>query len=152
MTIIRNYLNLYQSRNIYGILKENVPWNEGVKTRNGSISRMQCHVSECDLKIQEFLNDLMVKTLKLHVKDKTTIVSIYLNYYRDNSDYCPKHRHTDTKQMILSLGCTRKINIDGLDYTINSGDLIFFDDEVHSIPKSKILKEEGRISIAVFYV
>ena len=152
MLIKKGYINTEEAEQIYRILKKHVPWNEGVKTRYGKTSRLQCSLDDCQLKIRLPLTNIISKIL-----DRNVVLGIYLNYYRNGNDYCPKHKHTDTKQMIISLGSTRVMKINNVDYEINSGDVVLFDDEEHSIDRIKEDGEsrecmEGRISIAVFYV
>jgi len=31
------------------------------------------------------------------------ILGVYFNLYRDGTDFCPRHRHLDTQQLIISL-------------------------------------------------
>lgn len=150
MHIARNYILKEAADKLFKVLEKEVPWNNGIITKYGGVSRLQANIDECNNEISTFLTDLVTKILSDKYKN-FTIFGVYLNYYRDGSDYCPKHRHTDTKQMIISLGSKRTINIDDIDYDIDSGDIIFFDSEQHSIRK-KNKEKSSRISIATFYI
>lgn len=87
-----------------------------MKTRYGKTSRLQCSLDDCQLKIRLPLTKILD---------------------RNGNDYCPKHKHTDTKQMIISFELTRLTKINNVDYEINSGHVILFDDEEHSIDRIK---------------
>lgn len=62
--------------------------------------------------------------------------------------YTPNHTHPGTTQLIISLGCTRILNIGKKSYQMNSGDACIFGSSVHGVPKDD--SKDGRISIAVF--
>lgn len=137
-------------------LINNVQWTEGITTRDGKITRFQKHLEMCD----EHIKDVTLQVIKTCFErngidlENISCYGLYMNYYRDGNDYCPKHRHLGTKQMILSLGAVRKlgININGNDTYINmeNGSALFFGEEYHWMYSDR--NNVGpRISIVVFY-
>lgn len=102
----------------------------------------------------------IIKTLQDNMG--ISVVSFFVNYYRDGNDYAPYH--TDKygiETLTLSFGCTRDFYLkhnqtkEVIKYKLSHGDLFCFDEETnqkykHSIPKRTKLKDE-RISILFFY-
>lgn len=89
-----------------------------------------------------------------------TIVAVFCNYYRDGNDYAGMHQDNyDSDVLTLSLGAPRRfvchpIGIGSkLNFILESGDLLYFDQAFnvghkHGIPKSSGAGE--RISIVAF--
>lgn len=130
----------------------NIDWGEGIKTRYGNFTRYQAHINECSEDITDSILELIRQCFNEQGIDLNTIdiVSIYLNYYRDGNDYCPKHRHEGTNQMLLTLGSSRNLYIDNTKFTLSNGSVIFFGNEYHEVKKEKRCGGP-RISIVVFY-
>lgn len=128
-------------------LIKDVPWTCGILNKNGGISRLQCNLEMCDEETQENVIDALIEFMT----GEEHILSVYLNYYRDGSDYCPKHNHPGTKQMILSLGSSRQLNISDKKFILKSGTVIKFTDEYHWMYSQKHVFG-SRISIVVFYL
>lgn len=137
-----------ESMSLYIFIRDNSPWNSGILSRTG-VSRLQCHLSDCIQAVQYVVLSL-VRTAVQKYGDVTAILGVYMNYYRNGNDYCPRHQHRGTKQIIISLGCNRPLTIAGRNYPVPSGFCISFGEEYHSL--NKCLVNEGRISIAIFYV
>lgn len=137
-----------ESMSLYEFIRDNSPWNSGILSRTG-VSRLQCHLSDCIQDVQDVVLNLVRIVLQKY-EYVNTILGIYMNYYRNGSDYCPRHQHRGTKQIIISLGCNRPLNINGRNYPIQSGFCISFGEEYHSLNKCSV--NEGRISIAIFYI
>ena len=140
-----------KSAKIFGkTLKQKVPWNSGVTTRYGTTSRKQANLEICDEKLQKFVMDNIIQLFNCKYEDGNVgILDVYLNYYRDGSDFCPKHRHMGTKQMILSLGDERTLIVGNTHHLLKNGSVIFFGDEYHEIKRDN---SGERISIVVFYL
>lgn len=133
---------------IFEIFRDNIQWNTGIQTRYGNTTRMQASLFDCSPLITRFLIDLSTKIFKV-LNISANLESVYLNYYRDGNDYCPNHRHTDTKQLVISLGGSRIIKISNINYLVQSGSLVIFGHEYHSVDKQP--NANPRISIALFY-
>lgn len=139
---------------LLGFLIDNVDWGEGIKTKYGNYTRKQKHLGTCP----RFIHDEVVRAIaqSTPIGDIHNVKSIYMNYYTSGDDYCPKHRHLGTNQMILSLGTSRNIHLsDAADgskntFTLDNGSVLLFSSEYHEIRKQK--RANGpRISIVVFY-
>ena len=78
----------------------------------------------------------------------TQLPSIWLNLYRDGNDSTPSHKH-DSRQVIISLGATRRLQVASKSYALASGDVAVFGSSVHSVPIQPEVSNE-RISIALF--
>ena len=148
MSVINNFIDRDESLRLFEKLKNEVPWQGGIKTRNGHISRLQCHLAICPFDVQYDIMSVITKIFKSDSISKYVIHGIYLNYYRDGNDYCPSHNH-DTNQCIISLGSTRKLKINNVDYSLETGSLVLFKNEYHSVQKEPNVGP--RISIAIFF-
>src|SRR5436190_812350 len=131
MSLIRNFLEKTTADALFQYFQLNIPWHSGVTTRNGSISRLQCSSEECNQEVNDVLKNLITKIFNDIGSTNSMILGIYLNYYRDGSDYCPKHRHLGTKQAIISLGSDRNLTVGSNNYNLESGSLIFFGSDYH---------------------
>ena len=80
--------------------------------------------------------------------DPETVAGVYLNWYKNGSDFTPNHSHKDTVQIIVSLGSKRTLTVGKKEYPQKSGTVTVFGASVHGVPKSDSI--EGRISIAIF--
>ncbi len=77
------------------------------------------------------------------------IYDVYLNYYKDNTNWTPNHTHPGTCQIIISLGGTRTLNIAKKSYAMNNGDVAIFGGSIRGVPREE-QQVEPRISIAIF--
>ena len=101
--------------------------------------------------VDDIIYGIITDTIdKIGFKKSISIDGIYLNYYRNGSDWCPSHSHKDTKQLVISIGCTRTFKIGKKEYELNNNDAIIFGSSAHEILQDESIKK-GRISIAVFY-
>lgn len=141
-----NILDSDYANSLYFHLVENIEWIDGIKTRTGQLTRKACPVEPTQ---DPILLDVISKVAKKIGYTKLLINGIYLNYYRDGNDYTPTHSHPNRKQLVISLGATRKLKVGNKEYAMNNGDAIVFGSAPHGIPKEPDCKE-GRISIALF--
>ncbi len=131
-------------------------WGAGIRTRNGGFTR---HAIGIDLDHNEDLLTIVCEVLyqvyhKLEMKvddAKSKIKGIYINYYKNGEEYTPNHTHRKegSHQLVISLGCTRTFVLGKKEISAKNGDVMFFGNQIHGIPKDPSVKE-GRISIAVF--
>ena len=130
---------------LYGYLKDNVVWEEGVRSKKGFTRKAKPASSE------EYpdINEIIGAALK-RVGNKYIYVNLgmYINYYEDGKMWCPNHTHPGTHQMVISLGATRDFVLGKKTIKVNNGDICFFGSAVHGVPKDEGVKE-GRISIAI---
>lgn len=101
MSLYKKFMNEWAALHVFESLKNSSMWNDGIKSRYG-ISRKQCHY---DI-LPEYLQSLILELVNIaftelnFIRDENNgigILSIYLNYYRNGDDFCPKHRHLGTK-------------------------------------------------------
>lgn len=135
-----------KSTQIYAYLRDNIQWEEGVRSRSG-FTRLAKSLAPGE-------NDLVDQVLleafkKLDLIDKYQILGIYLNYYQDGTHHTPSHSHKGLTQLIISLGATRTLKVGAKNYRLSNGDVIIFGSSVHSVPPEDNVTE-GRISIATF--
>lgn len=149
-------LNYDESIYLRNFLIDNVQWGDGIKTRYGNFTRYQSHlVSCCDVVQHEVIKALEKGLSQVCLSfDTIEVEGIYLNYYRDGKDYCPNHKHNDSKQMILSLGAVRKLNIrinEKMEhFQLQSGSVLFFGDQEHGMTSQQSINE-SRISVVLFF-
>lgn len=127
----------------YLFLKDNVEWEEGVRSRRG-FTRLAKALDTGDI---PEVDALIVNCLKL-LKDTYIIDGVYLNYYQNGTNFTPSHSHKDTVQMVISLGGTRTLTVGTKSFSLNNGDMIVFGSSSHGVPPEEA--DEGRISIATF--
>jgi hypothetical protein len=144
-----DFLTDDEATTLYGLLTESVPWTDGVLTRQGKLTRKQCHLESTPDFVQETVVNLLSRVFS-HLGLGNQEVSVYLNYYRDGKDWCPKHRHLGTMQVIVSLGHARTLYIDGTPHRLTNGSVIEFGPEYHEMRSERT--SGGRISIVGFYV
>ena len=141
---------------IYDYALQNISWEESIRSRRRDLTekerftRMGAY-GEDDV-ILSFIASVLSSVLT-DVPDPDTIPStvtgVYMNHYRNGHDWCPRHSHPDTVQMIISLGATRTLTVGTKNYKMSDGDVIIFGASLHGIvPEPEVT--EGRISIAVF--
>ena len=107
--------------------------------------------------------DILLEGLLVQIQQtfKTIIRGVFLNWYKDGSDYCPYHSDNYNSDVYtISLGQSRDLLIKrngpgkAEKFTLNSGDLYYMSNAIqlthkHSIPSRKKVTNE-RISIVFF--
>ena len=144
----KNFLHPDIATALYAYLKYDIDWEDGIPSRRHGFTRKAKGMDMNEI----FLGNNSLKDILINVFQSLKIDSaygIYLNYYRDGNDFTPSHTHKNTKQLIISLGETRKLDVGSKTYDMNNGDVIVFGSSAHGIKKEPEVKE-GRISIAVF--
>lgn len=129
---------------LYNYFKENVAWEDGVKSRKGFTRKAK---SMC-LADDAVLENLVHAVLPQISINSAVLYGVYLNYYRTGEDWTPNHSHPKRRQIIISLGATRTLEVGSKKFSMKNGDVIVFGSSVHGVPKEQCL--EGRISVALF--
>eukprot|EP00931_Biecheleriopsis_adriatica_P086602 TRINITY_DN61233_c0_g1_i1.p1 TRINITY_DN61233_c0_g1~~TRINITY_DN61233_c0_g1_i1.p1 ORF type:complete len:739 (+),score=156.26 TRINITY_DN61233_c0_g1_i1:57-2273(+) len=80
--------------------------------------------------------------------EELALLQIVINCFRDGDCEVKPHRHR-CRQICVSLGATREVEVDGRRLTMGSGDALLLDGELHSVPPAS--KAGQRISICLFY-
>ena len=133
----------------YDFLKNNIQWQEGIYSyKKKTMTRLAYNYGFNSL-IDPYILQIVNDTLKIIEIANCTILGIYLNYYRNGFDFCPKHSHPKTVQVVISFGCERVFKISNKEYIVKNGDVVIFGSSVHEIVQDENIKD-GRISIAVF--
>lgn len=125
---------LSQHTRLYYHLEDNIDWEDGVRSKSGFTRKAK----PMQLGIDSVVDNFILESLS---KIGVTTFGIY-GIYRDGEDWTPNHSHPGMKQVVISLGSTRKL-------TMNNGDIIIFGSAVHGVPKDPNCTT-GRISIALF--
>lgn len=144
-TYYPNSIDQFSANQTYSYLKDNIKWEEGVRSKHG-FTRLAKALNSGDNKVVDDVLSLVFDKLGLH--NKYQILGIYLNYYKDGTHYTPSHSHKGMTQLVISLGTSRTLKVGAKDYRLNNGDAIIFGSSAHSIPQENT--NEGRISIATF--
>ena len=144
-----NILSEDEALALYLTLRDSIDWTEGIRSRKG-FTRMAFGIEPESLmgEYRYLLEPIVRAGTRLGLK-VLTIGNVYLNYYRDGNDYTPNHSHTDSKQLVISLGTARNLVVGKKRIKMTNGSGILFGSAVHGVPKDESVKE-GRISIAVF--
>lgn len=132
---------------LYIFLKENIAWEEGVRSRSG-FTRKAFAISPLEVGEFEEVWTAVSKVLDQFEGDYA-VLGLYLNYYEDGKMYTPDHRHPDTQQLVISLGASRTLRIGRRDFLMENGSAVLFGSSVHGVPKD-LGVTEGRISVATF--
>lgn len=139
---------------LYMLLKNETSWGDGIRTRFGTFTRKAVALhSYYDPIISRDAAKLLRKVLE-DIKTKIKLdyfleLGCYINYYEDGNHYTPQHRHPGQVQLVISLGNTRILEIEGKKYPTKNGDVVLFGSQKHGVPRDTKVKH-GRISIAVF--
>ena len=149
---LSNKINKKIATQLYTFLKNNIEWDEGVKSRKGFTRLAKALSYSSLLRVLEDYPEVVVEIVE--TIDKYCIrkqcVGVYLNYYQDGNSWTPNHKHNDTSQIIVSLGATRTLKVGNKELKSKNGDIIVFGSSMHGIAKEDV--EEGRISIALFMI
>lgn len=124
--------------------KDNIEWVDGVPSRSGFTRKAR----PMTLGEDDVLDTIILETLQTLGISNVILFGIYLNYYRDGNDYTPNHTHPGTRQVVISLGCTRTLNVSNKVYNMGNGDVIIFGSALHGVPKD-LNCLDARISIAL---
>ena len=101
----------------YYTLLHEFQWTDGIKN-----TRKACHY---EMGTWDLLDKLIIQSIKnLYDKSETEfILGVYMNFYRDGNDHAPAHSHPKQKQVIISLGATRTLQIGTKHYNMKNGDI-----------------------------
>jgi hypothetical protein len=148
---IKNSINTESADKLYLYLKDNITWEEGVRSYKG-FTRLAKSFSpiELDNILFYYFPDIyqsINNAINTHcIRKQKTFV--YLNYYTDGTHWCPNHIHKGTTQLIVSLGETRTLKIGNKNYSSANSDIIIFGASSHGVIPENTTK--GRIAIAIF--
>ena len=78
------------------------------------------------------------------------VLGLYLNRYRNGEEWTPNHSHKGTKQIVVSFGAMRVLDVGKRQFQMENGDAIIFGSAVHGVPKC--IQPETRISLAAFLI
>ena len=148
MSVINGFISKDESDRLFQNLKTKVQWNVGIPTRNGGISRLQSHFQMIPYEIQCEILEIVNRIFSSDTNNNYNLEGIYLNYYRNGNDYCPRHKH-DSRQCIISLGSPRHITINNKKILLEPGSVCIFNNEYHSVDRD--YKSGERISIVIFF-
>ncbi len=149
---LQGYIDDATATKLYRYIHDNVAWGAGIKTRTGKPTRLAAPLDLFALLV--LLDDFPEVTAKIIkiITDYSTrpnCIGVYINYYRDGTDYTPSHTHKDTTQIVVSLGATRTFTYVKKEVESRNGDVLIFGASAHGVPKDESVTE-GRISIALF--
>lgn len=140
----RDVIDSNVATNLYNLLKHNIVWEDGVKSKLGFTRKAKpMYYGQ-----MEEIDDVIDIALMSLTDTQYEVEEIYLNYYRDGSDFCPNHTHKGTHQIVISLGETRTLKVGTKNYDMGSGSAIIFGSSSHGVVKDNSVN--GRISIATF--
>lgn len=128
-----------------------LPYHQGIKSRRYGPTRLACALSilkdalsaEHNFFSRE-LQELADKYLPGH-----KVSGIYINFYRDGKMFTPMHRHTNTVQMVVSLGASRTFKINTRTMLVKDSDIVIFGSQPHGILREPEC-ETSRFSVACF--
>lgn len=141
---IKHAIDYDNALSLFLFLKDNIEWEDGIKTRYGECTRKAKPLDHIPPEINT-IYQIVAKQLP----NIGSVLGIYINYYADGTHYCPMHTHTNTRQLVISLGATRTFKLGQKTYMMGNGDAILFGSSSHGIPKEPHITD-GRISIAIF--
>ena len=139
-----NVLPNEEATNLFIFLKNNIVWEEGIRSKKGFTRKAKTLTMGCIPQV----DDAVIKILSQMTKISYAINGIYLNYYENGEMWTPNHSHKGSHQLIISLGQTRTLNVAKKKYQMENGSAIMFGSSIHGVPKDN--SKEGRISIATF--
>ena len=130
--------------NLYNLLKWNIEWQDGVRSRSGFTRKAKPLYYGQMKEIDDIIDIALISLTDVQYD----VEGIYLNYYENGVSWCPSHSHKGTHQLVISLGETRTLKVGTKNYDISNGDAIIFGSSAHGVPKDDTVN--GRISIATF--
>lgn len=134
------------STSLFDYLRENIEWEEGVRSKKGFTRRAKgIGLKDIHL-VEQAVNACLINM----TTTKYAIHGIYLNYYQDGEMWTPNHSHIGSHQLVISLGGTRTLVVGKKEYKMKNGDAVIFGSAIHGVPKEET--KEARISIATFMV
>jgi hypothetical protein len=145
-TFNQNVIDESVSDWFYEYLKNNIQWEEGVRSKKGFTRKAKSIEPGTIPELDQIVNLALSKL----TNQRYHILGLYINYYENGIMYTPAHSHPKTHQLVISLGATRTLTVGKKQYEMNKGSAIIFGSSTHSVPKSDI--KEGRISIATFMI
>lgn len=139
-----------------GVLISNIPWKQVKWNANRYLPRMVSSLSIDELieKVPEMVEVVSYLGDKYHIQD-----SVWMNYYRDGSDYTPYHK--DSYNCIVacvSFGGSRifKIRNDTTkneqSFNLENGDIFVFDQEFNNTHQHSIMRTTKRVDPRVSLV
>lgn len=150
-----NFIPKSASSAVFETFLKITPWKDGIcsRTTKGKPSRKAYSV---DMQATDNVNQSYVSFItgcmsQLDINSEYAVLGIYANYYRDGNDCAPTHSHQGQTQLVVSFGASRKLIVKDKTFVMNSGDLIIFGPEPHSVPQQPEVTEP-RISLATFMV
>lgn len=147
---LKNAVEAEKATELYNFLKQNIKWEDGIKSRRSGFTRKAKALRTTDIPCIPCIRDVILNTLHKLTNTVYLIQGIYLNYYENGTHHTPNHSHKGSHQLVISLGQTRTLNVGTKDYSMENGDAIIFGGSVHGVPKDNSVN--GRISIATFMV
>ena len=147
-TFLLNAIDSADATNLYNRLKDNIEWEEGIRSKNGFTRKAKVIFSIDYYILYPEIKECVDSVLSLF-NEKYTVAGVYLNFYENGEMYTPNHTHPGTQQLVISLGATRTLTINKKEFKMSNGSAILFGSSVHGVPKEPEVKE-GRISIATF--
>ena len=134
---------------LYEYFRSNIEWDNNIALRNSRNEDYTLKTKSIELGSDEIVDSTIRDIISKISIYPYTIYGIRLNYYRDGDDHTPSHIHTGIVHMILSLGATRTLNLDGENYDIKNGDCVRFGIMKHGVPKEPSCTD-GRISMVLY--
>lgn len=131
---------------LYEYFKDNIAWEDGIRSRIHGFTRK---ARPMQLGMDPVLDTTITTVLTMMKIHQAGVYGVYLNYYRNGDDFTPNHSHPGMKQVVISLGASRRLTMGASGYDMRNGDVIVFGSATHGVPKDPQCKE-GRISIALF--
>lgn len=148
---LKEYINSEMSSRLYEFLKDNIMWGEGVKSRKGHTRSAAPYDLDEFLTIIDDFPEIIGTIAEVIDKysERKRCEGLYLNYYKDGSDWTPNHTHPGSTQIVISLGETRTFQYGKQNIPSLNGDVFIFGSGIHGVPKEPDILN-GRISIALF--
>lgn len=81
--------------------------------------------------------------------EQLAILQLIVNYFKDGSNEVKPHRHR-CRQICVSLGASRELNVDGRQFHMKHGDAVMLGGEEHSVPLANHICHP-RVSVCLFY-
>ena len=134
---------------LYEYFISNIEWDNNIALRNSRNDDFTVKTKSVELGSDEVIDTTIRDILSKLSIYPSTIYGIRLNYYRNGDDYTPSHTYAGIAHIILSLGATRTLNLNGENYDINNGDCVRFGIIEHGVPKQPSCTD-GRISLVLY--